>query len=51
MKGEARGNSRYRLKQMAEEVIVQFITKINRVLMPSGHLFLWMDKFHLCTGF
>ena len=21
------------------------------VLVPSGHLFLWLDKFHLCTNF
>lgn len=20
------------------------------MLIPSGHLFLWVDKFHLCTG-
>ena len=23
---------------------------IDRVLGPSGHLFLWIDKFHLCSG-
>ena len=30
--------------------IISFIKAIDRTLMPSGHLLLWMDKFHLCTG-
>ena len=33
------------------DLIPKFISEISRVLMPSGHLFLWMDKFHLVTGF
>jgi len=41
---------RAQLKQMSEETIKSFIEEINRVLMPSGHLFLWIDKFHLCVG-
>jgi site-specific DNA-methyltransferase (adenine-specific) len=28
----------------------KFIKEIDRVLTPSGHLFLWVDKFHLCQG-
>ena len=49
--GKQRGRSRCALQQMPEEVIVQFIAGIDRVLISSGHLFLWMDKFHLCQGF
>lgn len=35
---------------MADEVIQNFIVEIDRVLTPSGYLFLWIDKFHLCEG-
>ncbi len=38
------------LQQMSEELIQQFIEDISRVLQPSGHLLLWVDKFHLCEG-
>lgn len=38
------------LEQMSDETIKLFIDEINRVLSPSGHLFLWIDKFHLCEG-
>jgi len=36
--------------QMTEDVIKAFIDEIDRVLIGSGHLLLWMDKYHLCTG-
>ena len=36
---------------MDEFTIVSFINQIDRVLKPSGYLFLWIDKFHLCEGF
>ena len=49
--GESRGKARSSLSQMSSETIHQFISEIDRVLADSGHLFLWMDKFHLCTGF
>ena len=49
--GEKRGRKRAELPQMTEKVIAEFIQEINRILIPSGHLFLWMDKFHLCQGF
>ena len=49
--GKKRGKKRSQLRQMSEEVIAGFIKEIDRVLIPSGHLFLWMDKFHLCQGF
>ena len=48
--GKARGKSRCELTQMDNETIVKFIFEINRVLKSSGHLFLWVDKFHLCQG-
>lgn len=47
----SRNHVRVHLPQMSEERIAEFTHEIGRVLMPSGHLFLWMDKFHLCTDF
>lgn len=38
------------MRQMEEVEIIKFIGEIGRVLVPSGHLFLWIDKFHLCEG-
>ena len=49
--GELRGKRRASLIQMSEETIVDFIRGIDRALLPSGHLFLWIDKFHLCQDF
>jgi site-specific DNA-methyltransferase (adenine-specific) len=46
----SRQKERSVLPQMQEALIIAFIGEIDRVLMPSGHLLLWMDKFHLCTG-
>ena len=48
--GENRGKARSMLPQMSEDIIKQFINEIDRILQPSGHLFLWVDKFHLCQG-
>ncbi len=48
--GKKRGKRRSALQQMTEAVIGRFIRGIDRVLIPSGHLFLWVDKFHLCQG-
>lgn len=48
--GASRGAARSGLPQMREEAIAGFIAEIGRVLVPSGHLFLWVDKFHLCQG-
>ena len=45
-----RQQKRIALQQMDEDTIIQFIQKIHRVLKPSGYLFLWIDKFHLCSG-
>lgn len=41
---------RAELSQMPEDVIKAFIIEISRVLRPSGHLMLWVDKFHLVEG-
>jgi site-specific DNA-methyltransferase (adenine-specific) len=46
----ARQQERATLPQMDESRIVAFIRRIAQVLMGSGHLMLWVDKFHLCTG-
>ena len=46
----SRQRVRSELAQMSEEVIVQFIAQIDRVLKPSCYLMLWIDKFHLCEG-
>lgn len=35
---------------MSDETIEKFIKEIDRVLFPSGYLFLWVDKFILCQG-
>lgn len=48
--GKTREQRRARFEQMNEKTIVNFINEINRVLIPSAHLFLWIDKFHLCEG-
>lgn len=48
--GVSRGRTRCELPQMGIDTIIKFIEGIDRVLQPSGHLFLWVDKFHLCEG-
>ena len=48
--GKTRGRERNKLPQMQEDVIQSFIKEADRILIPSGHLFLWVDKFHLCQG-
>ncbi len=48
--GVNRGQQRSQLPQMDEQTIAEFISGINSALTPSGHLFLWIDKFHLCSG-
>lgn len=48
--GKGRGKARSNLQQMSEKTIIDFIKEIDRVLKPTGHLFLWVDKYHLCQG-
>jgi site-specific DNA-methyltransferase (adenine-specific) len=38
------------LPQMDIATIKAFLSQIERVLMPSGHLMLWVDKFIVCSG-
>jgi site-specific DNA-methyltransferase (adenine-specific) len=45
-----RQQERSMLPQMGGGLVAAFVQAIDRVLMPSGHLLLWVDKFHLCTG-
>lgn len=49
--GEGRGKARCSFEQMTEDTIRRFLCEIDRVLIENGHLFLWLDKFHVCTGF
>ena len=48
--GVGRCKDRCALRQMSEKIISRFIIGISSALRPSGHLFLWVDKFHLCEG-
>lgn len=48
--GKQRGKARSELTQMDFETIWEFFKEIARVLVPSGYLFLWVDKFHLVEG-
>ena len=48
--GKSRGKERSELPQMTEQIITEFIHKIDTALIKSGHLFLWVDKFHFCSG-
>ncbi len=48
--GVTRGMRRSQLPQMKEPVIHAFLLEFDRVLKKSGHLFLWVDKYHLCEG-
>ena len=48
--GKSRGKDRSDLPQMSEDIIKTFLKEIERVLLPSGYLFLWVDKFNLVEG-
>ncbi len=48
--GKSRNKRRHALQQMPEKTISEFVRGIDSALVPSGHLFLWVDKFHLCEG-
>jgi site-specific DNA-methyltransferase (adenine-specific) len=45
-----RQKARAALAQMSSETIREFIQELARVITPSGHIFLWVDKFHLVEG-
>lgn len=42
-----RQKGRSEMEKMPEGLITEFCQEIARVTKPSGHLFLWIDKFHL----
>jgi site-specific DNA-methyltransferase (adenine-specific) len=46
-----RQQGRALLPQMGPDDIMWLLRNISDTLAPSGHLFLWLDKFHLCEGF
>jgi len=46
----SRQKARAALAPMDEATIGAFISDLERVLRPSGHLFLWLDKYHLVEG-
>lgn len=48
--GKQRGRKRASLPQMNDAQIQAFLGELSRTIQPSGHAFLWIDKFHLCTG-
>jgi len=48
--GEQRGMERAELPQMTNKTIHKFIEQIERILMPSGHLMLWVDKYIVVSG-
>ena len=45
-----RHKKRFELPQMSNQLIHKFIAEIERGLMPSGHLMLWVDKYILVSG-
>lgn len=48
--GKNRERKRAALPPMSEWTIARFIEEAERVLKPSGHLFLWVDKFMIAEG-
>src|SRR3954453_22204393 len=35
---------------MGPETIGEFLQELARVIIPSGHVMLWLDKYHLVDG-
>jgi len=48
--GEGRSKKRAELPQQTNVQIKHFLKEIERVLIPSGHLMMWIDKFILVSG-
>lgn len=46
----SRQKARAEQKQMSSALIGSMLIRISEILMPGGHLFLWVDKFRLCEG-
>jgi len=45
-----RQRGRATLPQMGQETIGEFMQEIVRVITPSGHIMLWVDKYHFVNG-
>ena len=45
--GVSRGRARFALPQMSDQKVKEFCSEISRILVPSGYLFFWIDKFSL----
>lgn len=45
-----RQRKRAELPQMPNKTIRKFLEEIERILMPSGHLMLWVDKYIVVSG-
>ena len=43
-----RQRGRATLTQMSLETIREFLQELARVIIPSGHVMLWVDKYHFC---
>lgn len=41
---------RFQLPQMPDTVIASFLKEIDRILTPSGHVMMWVDKFMLINS-
>lgn len=48
--GKGRLKARLKLPQMSNELINKFFIEIERILKPSGHVMLWVDKFILLNS-
>ena len=48
--GVRRGKERAELPQMNDKMIKDFLKEIERVLIPSGHFMMWVDKLIVCSG-
>ncbi len=45
-----RQKKRALLPQMSDQLIADFLWEIERILMPSGHMMMWVDKYILAGG-
>lgn len=46
----SRQKARYKLPQMTDDTIAFLVEEAERILKPSAHLFLWIDKFAIGSG-
>ena len=45
----ARQIKRFKMRQMTDETIRDMAKEMERILRPSGHVAMWMDKYTLCN--